>query len=200
MLQGVFFHPGHARQGSQCGLVQRFCSDQGDRLVITRAAFQLQRRAVGQQLAVGDHHRASAHGRDLFEDVGGDDDYLVVGQALDQPAHLVFLIRVEAVGGLVENQHLGVMHNRLGQADAALKAFRQGFDALLQHRFQFDLSHRLGHPFTLLRTLEAAYFRDKLEEAAHRHIAVARRAFGQVTDLPLGLEAVFLDIETEDTG
>ena len=123
-----------------------------------------------------------------------------MGQALDQLAHLVLLVGVEAVGGFVENQHLGVMQNRLGQADAALEAFRQGFDALFQHGVQLDLSDCFGHPLTLLGAFETAHLGDKFEEAAHRHIAVARRAFGQITDLPLGLEGVFLDIETEDAG
>ena len=58
---------------------------------------------------------------------------LSFGHRPDQPAHLVFLVRVEAVGRLVEDQHLRVVQDRLREADAALEALGQGLDRLVQH-------------------------------------------------------------------
>ena len=54
----------------------------------------------------------------------------------DQLAHLVLLVGVEAVGGLVEDQHFRVVENRLGEADAALEAFGKCLDGLIDHRTQ----------------------------------------------------------------
>ena len=69
-----------------------------------------------------------------------------------------------------------------------------------QHLIQLQLGHRLGHPPVLLGAAIATHFRDELEEATHRHVAIAGRAFRQVADLLLGLEGVALDIEAEDAG
>ncbi|MNV51191.1 hypothetical protein D3C71_1432310 [compost metagenome] len=165
--------------------------------MIARAALQLQRRAIGEQLAVGDHHRAGTDRADFFENMGGDDHDLVVGQALDQLAHLVLLVRIEAIGRLVEDQHLGIMHDGLGQPDPALEALGQGLDRLFEDSVQLDLGHRPGDPLTFRRPPETAHLGDELEETAHRHVAVTGRAFRQVADLPLGLECGFLDIEAE---
>ena len=48
------------------------------------------------------------------------------------------------------------------------------------------------------RTTEAADFSDELEKTAHRHVAVAGRAFGQITDLPLGLQGLGANVVAED--
>ena len=53
--------------------------------------------------------------------------------ALISVAHLVLLVRIEAVGRLVEDQHLRVVQERLRQTDAALEALRQRLDDLLEH-------------------------------------------------------------------
>ncbi|MCY1437419.1 hypothetical protein D9M71_535790 [compost metagenome] len=110
----------------------------------------------------------------------------------------MLLVRVEAVGGLVEDQHFRIMDDRLGQADAALEALGQGVDGLLADALQLQLRHHPLDPLALLRATEAADAGDEFEEAAHRHVAIAGRAFRQVADLPLGLEGLGLDVETED--
>ena len=45
-----------------------------------------------------------------------------------------FWFGIEAVGGLIEDQHRRIVHDRLRQADAAPEALRQGLDGLLEHR------------------------------------------------------------------
>ena len=82
----------------------------------------------------GDDDGAGADGLDLFEDVGRDDDRLVRRHRRDQRAHLVLLVRVEPVGRLVQDQHLGIVQQRLSQADAALEALGQRLDRLVAAR------------------------------------------------------------------
>ena len=56
--------------------------------------------------AMSDDDRPAAHRLDLFEQMGRDDDRLVRPHLVDDLAHLVFLVGVEPVGRLVEDQHL----------------------------------------------------------------------------------------------
>ena len=51
----------------------------------------------------------------------------------DQLAHLVLLVGIEAVGRLVHDQHLRIVQDRLREADAALEAFGEGLDGLVEH-------------------------------------------------------------------
>ena len=70
----------------------------------------------------------------LLEDVGREDDGLLDGHVLDQVAHLVLLVRVEAVRRLVEDQHRRVVQERLREADALLVALGERVDRLAAHR------------------------------------------------------------------
>ncbi len=198
MLAGILLDPRNAWQRSEGSLIECLIGHQRHCLVVARAALQLQRRAICKQSAMGDHHGAGAQRRYLFENVGGNDHDLVLRQALDELAHLMFLVGVEAVGGLVEDQHTRVMENRLSQADTAFEALGQRLDALRQHLLQLHLLHRALDAQLLLGAAQAAHLGDEFEKTTHRHVAIARRAFGQVTDLPLGLEGLGLDIATED--
>lgn len=72
--------------------------------------------------------RARLHERDFLEDVRGNHHDLAFREVLHQLPDLVLLIQVEAVGGLVEQEQLGIVEDRLGQRDAALEALGQGFD------------------------------------------------------------------------
>ena len=155
-------------------------------------ARQRLRRLVGEDAARGDDDRAIADRVDLFEDVGRDHDDLVLRHRADQRAHLVLLVRIEAVGRLVEDQHLRVVQQRLRQADAALEALRQRLDDLLEHARQAEARDDVVEPRAAPLAGQAAHVGDEFEEGAHRHFAVARRAFGQVAHAGLGRERLGL--------
>ncbi len=95
-------------------------------------------RVVGHELAARDDDGARADGVDLFEDVRGNDDGLLARDLADERADFVLLQRIEAVGGLVEDQHLRVVHDGLGEADAALEALGQRFDGLGDDRLELQ--------------------------------------------------------------
>ncbi len=134
-------------------------------------------RVIGHELAARDDERARAHGIHLFEDVRGDDDGLLLRDLADERAHLVLLQRVEAIGGLVEDQHLGVVHDGLGQADAPLEALGERVDALRDDTLELQPADDVVQPRLAVRILEAAQIRDEVQEAAHGHFGVERRAF-----------------------
>ena len=55
------------------------------------------------------------------------------GELLDELAHVVLLVRVQAVGRLVEEQHGRVVHERLGEPHAAAVALGERADGLVHH-------------------------------------------------------------------
>ena len=62
---------------------------------------------------------------DLREDVRAQDDRVIAGEFLDELARFDDLLRVEAGGRLVEDQDVGVVDERLRQADALPVALRE---------------------------------------------------------------------------
>ena len=83
--------------------------------------------------ALVDDDDALAGLRHLGEDVRAEDDRVVAGQLLDELARLDDLLRVEAGGRFVEDEHVGIVDQGLGQADAlpvALRSFAQRRSAM----------------------------------------------------------------------
>ena len=72
--------------------------------------------------ALLDDDHAVAHGLDLLHDVGGEDDGAGFAELRDQIPDFLELERVEAGGGLVEDEQLRVVQDGLGEADALLVA------------------------------------------------------------------------------
>ncbi len=170
----------------------------GDRAVIGHAAHQVLGGAVGDDAALVDHDGARADGLDLFEDVRGDDDGLLLGHLGDELAHLVLLVGIEPVGGLVHDQHLGVVEDRLGDADAALVALGQGLDRLLEHRTETGPLDRQAHRPGDRIAPQAPQLGDEAEQALGRHLGVERRALGQIAEPLPGLLGLVLHVEAGD--
>ena len=104
----------------------------------------------------------------------------------DQLADLVLLIRIEAVGRLVEDQHLGVVQDRLREPDAPPVALRQRVDGLLEHAIEMqELRTTSSSRLRRAARRDAARFGDELEERPRRHLGIARRTFGQIADAAL---------------
>jgi hypothetical protein len=84
----------------------------------------------GDQFAMADDDDLVAGVLDLGQDMSAEDDGVVAGEAADQLAGFDDLLGVETGSGLVENQDLGVVDNRLRQADALAVAFGELADQL----------------------------------------------------------------------
>src|SRR6185312_15491991 len=136
---------------------------------------RIDERAVGDQLAVGDDDDARAGRLHLAEDVGGEDDRLLLPDRLDDGADLGDLVGVEARGRLVEDKHLELVHDRLRQAHALAKALGQlayeraqtvADAALLDHALEARVALLLRH---------VANVTHELEVLEHAHVAIERR-------------------------
>ena len=80
---------------------------------------------VEGDLAPGDDDHPAADRLDLRHDVSREQDRMPIAQLADQGANLADLDRVEARGRLVEDQDVGVVDQRLGQADPLPEAPRE---------------------------------------------------------------------------
>jgi hypothetical protein len=154
--------------------------------VIGHAPLQFLGRSVGDDAPPVDDDRTGANGLDFLEDVGRDDDRLVPGHLRDQLAHMVLLVRIEAIRRLVHDQHRGVVQYGLGEPDPTLVALGQRVNRLFQHRPQARAFDGQGDLGLVDCAIEASNSPDKAQECRGRHLAVGRRTFRQVPDLRLG--------------
>ena len=115
-----------------------------DRAAAAQLRGQLLLGPLGDDLAVLDDQQAIAGLADLGEDVAGEQDGVLAAQRLDGRAHLHDLHRVEAAGRLVEDEELGLVHQRLRHADALPVAVRQAGDELVVDLAGGGLLLRLG--------------------------------------------------------
>ncbi len=87
--------------------------------------------AFGQDAAVVDQQDVRGHRLDLVQDVTRDDDVLAgAGPVLDQADGLAPHQRIHAGQGLVQDQQLGVVHQRLRELDALAHALAVGANLL----------------------------------------------------------------------
>jgi len=92
-----------------------------DKNVRHRALHELGARALEDEAPAREDAECGGHAVDLVEQVAGDHDGDALAGELDQqPAHLLDTGRVQAVGGLIEDEQLGLAGQRQSDAEALL--------------------------------------------------------------------------------
>src|SRR5262249_22671092 len=142
---------------------------------------------------VDDHHRATDH-RDLGQDVRGQDHRVIASQRLDQLADLADLLRVEPDGRLVQDQHRGVAHDRLGQSHALSVPFRQLADQTVLDIGDPAAFHGIGHALLAFGAWYALDLRYELQIRRDTQVRVERDVLRQVADTPADLERLTEDV------
>ena len=139
------------------------------------AALELGGRALGDEAAGVDDADAVGELVGLLEVLRGEEDghpELVV-----EPPHLLphagAADRVEAGGRLVEEQHVGVVHQRGGEVEAAPHAARVGVDAAVERVAEVDELAELDEPLSI-SSLRAARRADPAGGAARCRSASGR--------------------------
>ena len=140
------------------------------RTTVPAALQQLGLGALGDDAAVADEHEVVGDDLDLVQQVRGQQDGpALVGVRPEQVAHPADAGRVEPVGRLVEDQHLGLADQRGGDAEPLAHAERVVAD-----------------PATGLVLGEA----DPVEHLLDAELGQAHRALGDREDLPAGAAGV----------
>ena len=118
---------------------------------------ELARRALGDHAAVIDHGDAVGQGVGLVQVLGREPERDALGdQAADHAPHALPAGRVEAGGGLVEEEH-GRPHDQAGgQVEAAAHAARVALDHAVGGVVELEQAEQLGCPAARLRAPQAA--------------------------------------------
>jgi hypothetical protein len=103
--------------------------------------------ALGDDLAAADHHQLVGDLLDFAQQVRGQQHgSRAVGEVAQEPAHPHDALGVQAVGGLVEDEHLGVAEQRMRDAQPLAHAERVRADALSRGLArQADVVEDRGH-------------------------------------------------------
>ena len=102
----------------------------------------------------------------------------------------MFLVRVESVGGLVQDKHRRIVQQRLGQADAALETLGKRIDGLGQHIGDIGAFDCQADGGAAAPAGEPPHGGHKGEEGTGGHVAVKRRPFRQITEIAPGPDRV----------
>ena len=127
--------------------------------------------------------------------MGREHDGVLAGERLDELADLDDLGGIEADGGLVEDEHLGIAEESLGEADALPLSLGE----IADHAVEELRAARLdGDALDLALALLAGNTLDGSDETQigpRGHVGVDGRIFRQVADPLLHLDGILEDVE-----
>ena len=103
-------------------------------------------------------------------------------QSENQIFHFTTANRVEASGGLIENDQVRIVDQRLGEADAALHAFGKFSDHARSHLIQSNHFQKLFRTGFAFSRREMKKVSEEINRLAGIQIAVEIRFFRQITD------------------
>ena len=137
---------------------------------------------------------------DVGEKVGRQDqiDALVVAEIVDELEHLVAPFGIHPVGGLVEEQQVGIVHERLRQLDPLFHPGRVGFDVPVAGFAKPDVEQdlvRALHGIVARQPRQLAAVRDERDRI---HAGNVRVAFRHVADARADIERRARHIVSED--
>jgi hypothetical protein len=160
---------------------------------------QLVDAAGGGDLALLEDDHALADRLHVAQQVGAQDEAHVAprGHVADERQHLLAALGVEAVGGLVEQQQVRVVHQRLGQLDPLLHAGRVRVDRPVARLVQSDVVQHLVRTARGLVGRQARELRGEGHEAGRGHAGQVAVHFRHVADAPADLERLARGVEAE---
>ena len=137
---------------------------------------------------------------DLAEDVGGDEDGVLLSEAGDEFADGADLVRVEAVSGLVEDEEGRLVDEGVGDADPLAVALGEGFDHLAVGILEAALVEDLVEAAFEAAAAEAFDLAPEGEIFTDPHVQVEGDGFGEIAYFSSGGEGVAEDVMAIDTG
>ena len=142
------------------------------RVVVCRLRFQIVRRPAGDQLAAINQPDTVAVFRFVHK-VGGDhhrDPFFY--HAVDVQPELTAGEGIDAGGGFVEKQNVGLMHQRTGQRQTLFKTERQRIRRMRGDAFQAEGFAHAGDFFVLRPAPQAINPGEKAQVLLYRQVAV----------------------------
>ena len=149
--------------------------------------------AVGYNFSFINNHNSVAGSFHFGQDVRAEDDGFFAADLFYQLPYFDNLVGVEAGGRLVEDEHFGVVDERLRQAHTLPVTLRKFSDFFVFLPLQATHVHHLTNlvfDACLFDALQPGY---KIEIIQDGHLLIQRVAFGQVADAFFDLFGVFVN-------
>jgi hypothetical protein len=105
-----------------------------------------------------------------------------LAELADGLADLAGLVGVQAAGGFVHDQDVGLVQQHLRHAGALAVAFGELLDRLFDDRFQGAAGHHGVDALLQVGAGEAAGASEEFQQAERRHVGVERAVFGQIAE------------------
>ena len=197
---GLDLEGGHLREVAE-GLADRLGRglDLGHHTaVLAEAAFQILDPVGRHDAPLVEHQHPGAGHLDLAEDVRRQQHRVRPAQLLDERAHGPQLVGIETDGGLIEDDQIGLVHQRVGQPDTLPIALGQLSDDALLDVLESAL---LDHPVDALPAAtdpQALEPGAELEVVADPHVDVQRVVLGHVADAAAHLVGLVEHVEPRD--
>ena len=153
---------------------------------------------VADKFAVVDDDGTGAHGFDFLHDMGGEEHHFVAAGILDDGAYFFQLVGVETGGGLIKDEHLGVVDEGLCQAYALAVALGELADAFVALGGEANKLNHLFH--TVLAVFKAIDAGREFEELTHVHVEVQGVVLRQIAYLAADFQGVVVDAVAADGG
>ena len=136
-----------------------------------------------QQLAPLDDADLVAHVGQLRQDVAADHDRLAHrAELFEQLANFDPRPRVQAAGRFVEQQHLRIVQQHAGQAEALVHAAREAGGQRVALVAQLDQLEHLVAFLAARRAVDAIRGGEKLQVLDHLHVVIDAEQVGHVAD------------------
>lgn len=194
-VQGT--HPGQSAQDGS-GLLLAALDGELQGGSAGKELFQVVRGVAGHQPAPGDNHDLLAYRPHLGQDMAAEDDGVLLPQLPDQIPDLDDLDGVQAHGGFVQDHHLGVAQQGLGNANPLFVALGQVLDQPVLYALDLrDLHGVLELPLPVLPA-DALGLGHEAQIFQRGHIQVKGRLLRQVADERLGLGRLVKNIVAVD--
>lgn len=170
----------HARRGRQ--LIRLPSRDAGLPDHAVDARHDLRRGAPHYQGPRPHHQDAVGYALNVGDDVRGQQDDLVGGEARDEVAEPHPLLRVEAGGGLVEHEDVRVVEHRLGDTESPLHATGKRPDEAALLAGEPDPVEQLERARACRAGVQALQGGHVLHEVERRELRVVPEVLGEVAE------------------
>ena len=120
---------------------------------------------------------------------------LLCAEIADELEHLVAPLRVHAVGRLVEEQQIGIVHERLRELDALLHAGRVGLDVAVARLAEADVVEHLVRALHRVDGRQAGELAAVGDERHGVHAGNVRVALRHVADARADLQRLLGDVQ-----
>ena len=176
---------GDLRQPPEPGF-QRRLLESGAQFQAPALAQGLQR-LIQYQPARGQHQYPVTDCLHLLHDMGGENHGGAPGEAPQQLPHLCRLLRIQAVGRLIEDQQARLSEDGLGHADPLAQASGQAIDRVQSPCAEVGGGDGLAQGQVSLRRGDSLEGRRVLQIVRDQHFRIDRQVLRQVAELSLYL-------------